>query len=356
MSGSAPTADLAAPLRAIPKAEIHLHLEGSIDLETLLDLRARRGEPADAGSRARLESLYRHRDFPDFLGHFRDLCSELRAPEDFVLAVRGLAARLARDNVRHAEVMCSPGIFARRGLPAGELLDAVTGAADAVETAGGPRLCFILDGVRQWGPPAVEELVALASASRSPRVIGIGIGGDETAWPAEAFAPAYREARRLGLRTTAHAGEFDGARSVWEAMEVLEVDRIGHGIRAVEDRVLMRTLAERGLPLECCPTSNLATGVVAGWEAHPIPTLARAGLRLTVNTDDPAMFGTTLLDEWLALQGRLGLSTDLLLGIGRATIEAAFLPDPERSALLAEHDAAVATLFPPPGAAGEGRR
>ncbi len=356
MSGSAPTADPAAALRAVPKAEIHLHLEGSIDLETLLALRARRGEPTDAASRARLETLYRHRDFPDFLGHFRDLCAELRAPEDFALAVRGLATRLTRDNVRHAEVMCSPGIFARWGLPAAEILDAVTGAADAVATEGGPGLFFILDGVRQWGPPAVEEMVRLASASRSRRVIGIGLGGDETAWPAEAFAPAYREARRLGLRTTAHAGEFDGARSVWEAMEVLEVDRIGHGIRAVEDTVLMRTLAQRGLPLECCPTSNLATGVVPSWESHPIPALLRAGLRLTVNTDDPAMFGTTLQDEWRALGDRLGLAAGEVLGIGRATIDAAFLPDPDRAALLAEHDAAVAALRPPSGAPGSGGR
>jgi adenosine deaminase len=355
VSGSAPITDRAAALRAVPKAEIHLHLEGSIDLETLLSLRARRGEPIDAGSRARLATLYRHRDFPDFLGHFRDLCSELRAPEDFALAVRGLATRLARDNVRHAEVMCSPGIFARWGLPAGEVLDAITGAADAVEAEGGPRLWFILDGVRQWGPPVAEEMVRLATASHSRRVIGIGLGGDETAWPAEAFAPAYREARRLGLRTTAHAGEFDGARSVWEAMEVLEVDRIGHGIRAVEDPVLMRALADRGLPLECCPTSNLATGVVSSWEAHPIPTLQRAGLRLTVNTDDPAMFGTTLLDEWLALGTRLGLSIGAVLGIGRATIDATFLPDRERATLLAEHDAAVAALPPPSGAPGAER-
>jgi adenosine deaminase len=251
--------------------------------------------------------------------------------------------------------MCSPGIFARLGLPAGEILDAVTGAADAVEAAGGPRLLFLLDGVRQWGPPAVEELVRLAAADRSRRVIGIGIGGDETAWPAEAFASAYREARRCGLRTTAHAGEFDGARSVWEAMEVLEVDRIGHGIRAVEDPVLMRSLAARGLPLECCPTSNLATGVVPTWEAHPIPALVRAGLNVTVNSDDPALFGTTLLDEWRVLGERLGLAIAEVLDLGRATIDAAFLSDAGRQALLAEHDAAAAPFRSPPGAPGEVR-
>lgn len=350
MSGAVPSRPDFESFRAVPKAEIHLHLEGSIDLETLLALRARRGEPAGAEARSRLEPLYRHRDFPEFLRHFRDLCLELRAPEDFAIAVRGLAARLGRDNVRHAEVMCSPGIFARLGLPAREILDAITGAADAVERDGGPRLRFLLDGVRQWGPPAVEDLVRLASESRTPRVIGIGVGGDETAWPAEAFAPAYREARRLGLKTTAHAGEFDGARSVWEAMELLEVDRIGHGIRAVEDPVLLKTLAARRLPLECCPTSNLATGVVRAWEAHPIPALARAGTLVTLNSDDPAMFGTTLVDEWRACGERLGFSTAEVLALGRATIEAAFLAPAERDALLREHDAVAAPLRSAPDA------
>lgn len=354
MKRTASDAGASDPFHAVPKAEIHLHLEGSIDLDTLLALRARRGEAAGVEARARLAALYRHRDFLDFLGHFRDLCGELRAPEDFALAVAGLGARLARDNVRHAEVMCSPGIFARLGLPADEILDAVAGAADVVERAGGPRLLFLLDGVRQWGPPAVEELVRLAAGGRRPRVIGIGVGGDETGWPAEEFAPAYREARRLGLRTTAHAGEFDGPRSVWEAMEVLEVDRIGHGIRAVEDPALLRALAARGLPLECCPTSNLATGVVSGWETHPLPALVRAGLRITVNSDDPAMFGTSIGGEWRVLEDRLGLNASEVLALGRATIESTFLPEAEKRALLDGHDAAAAAMAGPDAPQGAG--
>ena len=332
----------APPGGDLPKAEIHLHLEGSIDLETLLELRAGHGDDAGPEARRRLGALYRHRDFPDFLAHFRDVCGELRTPEDFALATTRLAGRLVRDNVRHAEVMCSVGIFARRGLPPSEILDAIGAAAAASESGGGPRLRFLLDGVRQWGPGALEELVEIAAAAaRGGRVIGVGMGGDESAWPAADFAAAYREARRLGLRTTAHAGEFDGPRSVWEAIEVLEVERIGHGVRALEDAVLVRTLARHRLALECCPTSNIRTRVVASWETHPIAALHRGGVLVTVNSDDPALFGTSLGEEWRALGERIGLARDEVLAIGRNTIAAAFLDEGGRTELLGAYDEAV---------------
>jgi adenosine deaminase len=325
-----------------PKAEIHLHLEGSIDLDTLLALRARHGGDRGPEARRRLAALYRHRDFPDFLAHFRDVCAELRTPEDFALATTRLAARLVRDNVRHAEVMCSVGIFTRRGLPAAEILDAVGAAAAQAEADGGPRLRFLLDSVRQWGPAALEDLVEIAAvAAAGGRVIGVGMGGDESAVPAAAFADAYRAARRLGLRTTAHAGEFAGPRSVWEAIEVLEVDRIGHGIRALEDAALVSALARLRMPLECCPTSNLGTRVVASWEAHPMAALHRSGVLVTVNSDDPALFGTSLGQEWRVLGERMGLSRDEVLAIGRNTIAATFLDGGERATLLDDYDEAA---------------
>jgi len=338
--GSAP----GRPFAAVPKADIHLHLEGTIDLETLLLMRRRRGDPIGETERRRLGALYTQRDFPQFLSNFRDLCTELRSPEDFALATERLAGRLAGDSVRHAEVMCSATIFARRGIPADEILDAAWGAACRAASGGGPRLRFLIDGVRQWGPAGLEEVVRVAQECRRYGVIGIGMGGDETAWPAAAFAPAYREARRLGLRTTAHAGEFDGPRSIWQALEVLEVDRIGHGTRSLEDPELVRVLARRRVPLECCPTSNLMTRVVSDWDRHPIGPLFHAGVLVTINSDDPALFGTSTLEEWEALVARVGLSTSEALAIGRATIEAAFLDDGDRRALLKEFDAATSAL------------
>jgi aminodeoxyfutalosine deaminase len=333
--------DPGRPLAAVPKADLHLHLEGSIDLETLLLMRRRRGEPAGEAERRRLAALYAHRDFPHFLSNFRDLCAELKSPADFALATERLAGRLSGDNVRLAEVMCSATIFARRGLPAAEILDASWEAARRSAAAGGPRLRFLIDGVRQWGPEGLEEVVRTAQECRRFGVVGVGLGGDETAWPAAAFAPAFREARRLGLRTTAHAGEFDGPRSVWQAMEVLEVERIGHGVRAAEDQELVRVLAGRRLPLECCPTSNLKTRVVPAWDRHPVAALYRAGVRVTINSDDPALFGTSTLGEWEALEARAGLATAEVLAIGRETIGAAFFEEAERLSLLREFDASA---------------
>ena len=330
-------------IRLTPKAEIHLHLEGSIDLDTLVRLIEKRAGPVRPEARRALAGLYRHRDFPDFLRHFRALCSELREPEDFALITTDLCRRLQRDGVLYAEVMCSPGIFEEAGIPIDEILDAVSRSARRYrELEGGPRLVILLDGIRQWGIEGMERVVEAAAAGRRSDVIGIGMGGDERSLPTAAFASVYREARRLGLHTVIHAGEFDGPRSVWEAIDELEVERVGHGVRSVEDHDLVAALARRGIPLECCPTSNIMTGVVSSWECHPIRALHRAGVRVTVNSDDPAMFGTTLIDEWEALAGRLDLSAGEVLSIGLQTGRATFLPQEAKDALLDAMRAAAA--------------
>lgn len=330
------------PLRDIPKAEIHLHLEGSVEPDTLLALLADRGEPATEARRAAVMGLYRHRDFRHFLANFRDLCGLLRRPEDFARITAALSDRLRGEGVRYAEVFCSPGIFETRGPAADEMMDAVSRAARSREAGGGPRLRFLFDGVRQFGPGAMERLVDQAEACRRFDVIGIGVGGDERACPAPVLAPAFREARRRGLRTTAHAGEFDGPRSIWEAIEVLEVERIGHGVRAIEDPELMRVLVRRQVPLECCPTSNLRTGITAGWASHPIGVLHRAGAAVTVNSDDPALFGTTLLGEWHALMDRLGLTAAQTVAVGIRTARSTFLPAAEQAALAESMERAAA--------------
>jgi adenosine deaminase len=327
---------------ALPKAEIHLHLEGAIDLDTIVWLRRQRGEQDESDLRLRLAGLYAHRDFLHFLQNYRALCAELRRPDDFAAVVAALGARLARDRVRYAEVMCSPIIFTRQGMPIGEIMSAVSEAARGVEKEHDVVLRFLFDGVRQWGVAAFEELVNMAVEYRDAGVIGIGIGGDERSLPTAAFGAAMREARRLGLHTVIHAGEFDGPRSVWEAIDDLEVERVGHGIRAVEDDLLVKTLADRGIPLECCPTSNVRTGVVGSWDDHPIAALHAAGVRVTVNSDDPALFDTSLAQEWRLLESRLGLSRRDVVQIGLQTIEAAFLEPDARVRLVDEfRDAAV---------------
>lgn len=323
--------------RRIPKAEIHLHLEGSVELPTLLRILRARGENVGPEERARLAALYSHRDFLDFLQNFRLLCSEIRRPEDFGLITSELSRRLQDESVRYAEVFCSPAIFQRLcGMPAGEIMDAVSAAARGREKEGGPRLRFLLDGVRQFGVAGMEELVESASACRDYDVIGIGMGGDEKSAPTASFAGPFRTARCLGLHTTVHSGEFDGPRSVWEAIEVLGVERIGHGVRAVEDPELVRVLGRLGVPLECCPTSNICTGVAKDWGRHPVRELHSSGVGVTVNSDDPALFSTTLVGEWETLLTRLDLRPDEVLAIGVRTARATFLPGAEKEALVEE--------------------
>ncbi len=327
---------------ATPKAEIHVHLEGSVGPDTLEAVLSAQGRPVDPGRRRELAALCRHRDFPDFLRHFRALCAELRRPEDFDLITERLGRRLRSDGAVYAEVLCSPFLFEPAGIPADEILDAASRAARRIREEGGPRLAFLLDGVRQWGIASLEKVVETAAALRRYDVIGVGMGGDERAAPTAAFEPVYREARRVGLRTVVHAGEFDGPRSVWEAIDLLEVERVGHGVRSIEDPRLVETLARRGIPLECCPTSNIETGVVSSWEEHPLRALHRAGVRVTVNSDDPGLFGTSLAQEWRALGDRLGLSGAEILAIGLETARATFLPSGEKEALLERMTAAAA--------------
>ena len=319
--------------RQAPRVEIHLHLEGSVSLARLRRFWERPGRdpslPPDPAV------LFRHRDFPEFLRHFAHVTRALRGADDFSVIASDLCASLRRQRVEAAEVFMSPVIFARRGIPFAEILDAVEEAVQASRTRGGPRVGWILDGVRQWGPAALEENLRYAQDARG-RVLGIGLGGDESSVPAREFVPLFEAARAMGLRTVCHAGEHAGPRSVWEAVELLGSQRIGHGIRACEDTALLSLLRRRRIPLEVCPTSNLRTGVVRRWRDHPLPRLLQAGVRVTVNSDDPALFRTSLDAEFRNLRRRLHLAPRQVERIRIEGIRASFLPPASKRALLAE--------------------
>ena len=317
--------------RQAPRVEIHLHLEGSVSLKRLRRFWERPGR--DAGLPPDPAVLFRHRDFPEFLQHFAQVTRALRGPDDFVLIASDLCASLRRQRVQAAEVFMSPVIFARRGIPFAEILDAVEEAVQASRSRGGPRIDWILDGVRQWGPASLEETLRYAQEARG-RVLGIGLGGDESSVAAREFVPLFEVARAMGLRTVCHAGEHAGPRSVWEAVELLGSQRIGHGIRACEDAALLSLLRRRRIPLEVCPTSNLRTGVVRRWREHPLPRLLQAGVRVTVNSDDPALFRTSLDAEFRNLARRLHLAPRHVEKIRVEGIRASFLPGAIKRALL----------------------
>ena len=289
----------------LPKAELHLHLEGSVEPWTFLELAP---EIAADG----VERLYGFADFQRFLLAFGEVVKRLRTPADYGLITRRLLERLERENVRYAEIIVSAGVVLWKQQEFGPVFDAVCEAA-----AGSPvRVRWILDAVRHFGVEHVMRVAELAVEHKDRGVIALGIGGDEARGPAEWFGEVYRYARAAGLRLTAHAGESCGPESVWGALE-LGAERIGHGIRSIDDPVLLKHLREHDIPLEICVSSNVATGVVSGLAAHPLRRLYDAGVPVTLNTDDPGIFRTTLVREYELAARAFGFSGDELRGIAR---------------------------------------
>jgi aminodeoxyfutalosine deaminase len=274
--------------------ELHLHLEGSVDPATLRMLDSGLGQEE-------AEQPYRFRDFSGFIECFKFIAMRLRTPEDYALITRRLVAALAEQRVQYAEVTLAAGVLLWRKQEIAPYYDAVRTAS----REGPVEIRWNLDAVRHFGPEPAWRVAEFAAQRLDDGVVSIGIGGDELRGPAGWFREVYSFARSRGLRLTAHAGETDGPASIWAALEI-GAERIGHGIRAVEDPVLVRHLRDHQVPLEVCLTSNVCTGAVASMESHPLRRLYQAGVPLTLSTDDPGVFRCTLRGELEAARG-LGL-------------------------------------------------
>src|ERR1017187_433007 len=283
-------------LLQLPKAELHLHLEGSVEPETLHEL-----DPARPGEEFR--ALYRYDDFDAFLRAFGAVGKRLRTPRDYGLITRRLLERLAAQNVGYAEIIVAAGVVLWKGQEFEPVFEAVREAAASSPV----EVRWILDAVRQFGVEHAVEVAKLAAERVDRQVVAFGIGGSEQRGPAEWFTQVFSFAKSAGLHLTAHAGESMGPESVWAALR-LGAERIGHGIAAVRDRELMRHLRAHDIPLEICLTSNLVTGVVKRLEDHPVRRLFDAGVPITLSTDDPAMFGCTLLGEYQLAAQQFGFS------------------------------------------------
>jgi adenosine deaminase len=324
---------LRSRVRDLRKVELHLHLEGAIPLPALWDLIGKYGRPPDMRTRGDLERTFRFRDFPHFIETWVWKNNFLREYEDFTFIASKVAEDLARQNIVYAEAFYSPGDFARHGLEPQRLTEAVH--AGLLRHRDAVRVNLIADLVRDFGPEKGMRWLREIAEVKHLGVLGIGIGGSEQQFPPEPYEAVFEEARERGFRTTAHAGEAAGPESVWGAVRVLKVDRIGHGTRAAEDPQLVALLAERGLPVEMCPISNLRTGVVPDIASHPIRDMFVAGVRVTVNTDDPQMFNTSLEDEYEALAAHLGFSWTELTALNDNALAAAWCGEEERSRLEA---------------------
>jgi adenosine deaminase len=318
---------------SLPKVELHLHLEGAIPLEALWTLIQKYGGDASIPSQAALQSRFVYRDFPHFIDTWVWKNGFLREYEDFTWIAEAVARDLQRQNIRYAEAFFSPGDFARYGLHTQGLAEAIRAGLMRVPEV---EVALVADLIRDFGPERAMRTLAEVNEIRRYGVIGVGIGGSEQSHPPEPFAEVYEQARRFGFHTSAHAGEAAGAESVWGALRVLKVDRIGHGTRAAEDERLMDVLASEGVPIEMCPLSNLRTGVISDLEAHPIRRFFARGVRVTVNTDDPKMFGNSLAEEFYLLEHCLGFTSQEICSLVLQAIECSWLPAERKGALRDE--------------------
>ena len=325
-------------IRLLPKAELHLHLEGAIDPATLLELKQRHGQP---GSLAEVEKLYRYPDFSGFLMAFKAVTEHLRTPEDYELITYRLMQQLKEDNILHAEVYVSAGICLWRNQDFPAIFEGLERGRQRGEHDFGISLLWIFDAVRQFGVEAAQKVFELAVRYRDRNVVAVGIGGDELKSPPELFRDPYSYAADNGLRLTAHAGETAGPESIWGAIN-LRAERIGHGLTAAQDPDLLEELAQRQVPIEICITSNLRTGCCKAVAEHPVKQYFDHGLMITLNTDDPAMFGTTLSREYQIAQQNFGFTDEHLRELARNSFEASFLPAEKKLEFLNLFDAAIA--------------
>jgi aminodeoxyfutalosine deaminase len=325
-------------IRTLPKAELHLHLEGSIEPATLLELRERHGDPATV---ADVGQLYRYRDFQGFLLAFKKITEHLRTPEDYELITYRLMERLKEESVLHAEVYVSVGVCLWRKQDFAAIFEGLERGRRRGERAFGVSVLWIFDAVRHFGVEAAKPVFELAGMYRDRNVAGIGIGGDEQKGPPEQFKDLYDKAAGQGLRLTAHAGETGGPESMWGALN-LHAERLGHGVAAMHDADLIEELAQRQIPIEICLSSNQRTGVCPNLTDHPVKTFFDKGLMITLNSDDPAMFATTLAREYQLAQDNFGFTDEHLRELARNSFEASFLPTEKKLEFLNLFDAAAA--------------
>lgn len=316
-------------------ADCHLHLEGSLPLDSLAELARRGGHRfADAGAFEAERS--RVRDAKGFLELYGEVCRLFRTPEDYGTAARAVARALAADGVAYAEVYVSPEAAARVGPDPAASLAEVDRAFREAEAAGGPRCRILLDAVRQWGPESAERVLDLHERTRLPSVVGFGLGGDESSRPASEFAGVYARARALGLRTSVHAGEWAGVESLAEALDALRPDRVDHGIAAAADVRLMARLAEESTPLWVSLTSNVVTGAVSSLDDHPLPRLLDAGVPVAIGADDPLFFATTTSGEHRLARERFGFGERTMRQLAENAWKFSFCPPEERDRALGE--------------------
>ncbi|MGP3928299.1 adenosine deaminase [Streptomyces sp. 8N616] len=336
-------ADLHTFIAGLPKAELHVHHVGSASPRIVAELAARHPDSKVPTDPEALVDYFTFRDFAHFVEVYLSVVDLIRNPDDVRLLTYEIAHDMSQQSIRYAELTVTPFSSTRRGIPDAAFVEAIEDARKAAETELGVilRWCFDIPG--EAGLEAAEETTRIAVGLKPEGLVSFGLGGPEAGVPRPQFKPYFDRAIAAGLRSVPHAGETTGPQTIWDALTHLRAERIGHGTSATQDPRLLTHLAEHRIPLEVCPTSNIATRAVANLDEHPIKEMVAAGVLVTVNSDDPPMFGTDLNTEYGVAARLLDLDERGVAALAKNAVEVSFLDEAGKSKLAAEIDGYTAS-------------
>lgn len=328
-------------IAGLPKAELHVHHVGSASPRIVSELATRHPGvvPADPD---KLRTFFEFRDFAHFIELYLAVVDLIRTPQDIHWLTTEVARELSEQNVRYAELTCTPWTSVAVGIPIEAYTEAIEDARAVAERDHGLTLRWIYDIPGESGVPAADDTIGFAIDHRPDGLVGFGLGGPEIGVPRPQFKQHFDRARAAGLHSVPHAGETTGPQTVWDALDVLGAERIGHGISSAQDPALLQRLAGDAITLEVCPSSNVATRAVASIEEHPLAALVAAGVPVTINSDDPHMFNTTLNREYEIAADLLGLDEAGVAALAQQAVTSSYAPDDVKLALAAEIDDYVA--------------
>jgi aminodeoxyfutalosine deaminase len=329
-------------LAGLPKAELHVHHVGSASPRIVAELAARHPESPVPADPALLAEYFKFSDFAHFIQIYLSVVELLKTPEDIRLLTYEIAREMTGQNLRYAELTVTPYTSVIRGIAAEAFCEAIEDARIAAEKDFGITLRWIFDIAGESGLPAAEETLRIATKIRPDGLVGFGLGGPEIGVPRPQFAPHFEAAIAEGLRSVPHAGETTGPETIWDAVRVLKAERIGHGTSTMQDPALVDYLGEHRIPLEVSPTSNIATRAVASYDEHPLRAMVDAGLVVTINSDDPPMFGTDLTNEYAVAAKLLELDEAGVAELAKTAVQVSFAEDSVKKSLVAEIDAYAA--------------
>jgi len=321
-------------IAGMPKVEIHLHLEGAFTFDFLFELVQKYGGDPEIKCIDDLRAKFVFRDFSHFIKTWFWKNQFFRTADDFEESVYRTVGNLSAQNVIYAEVFFSPFDFAPSGLKVESIIEATISGIKRAEEECPIKIGLIADIVRDHGAETALKRLDVISQFKDKGIIGVGLGGNEKDFPPALFKNVFIEAKRRGFRTTVHAGEAAGPESIWSALNDLEAERIGHGVRAVEDPKLVDHLKEKQIPLEVCITSNLRTNVFPSLSSHPFASFYKQGILVTINSDDPPMFGADITDELLLLNEKLGYKSEDLAKLTKNGVEASFIEAGEKKVVI----------------------